>query len=230
MLTGSVYLLRSNNLPAAVTNGHVTPLPIAEDTDLGEPMCFAFHPEVGASLVHYAHNGPRHSALSCIVGRFAPHTAITVEPVIRTDILASLQQKQIFRGFEFSLSEPRGIADLRTYGGSVENAIEILSEVNGVNISVNITMGHTRGGSLDRGVINNLARRLMAAPRVSSIKVRGSDGEGAPIENLDLLKAREEISLQVTESNRAIDTNDTCRQLKAALARRLPGLRRQIGG
>ena len=64
---------------------------------------------------------------------------------------------------------------------------------------------------------------------VRAIKVKGSDGQEAPIEELDLLKAREQIPLDVAESHRSIDTIDACKKLATALNERLDDLRKQGG-
>lgn len=237
ILTGTVYLLRTNNLPSAVKNGEVERLPIDDETDLGEPMCFAFHPEVGAALVHYAHTGPRHSVLSVILDRFIADTPITVEPVLRQDMLLKLARKTVVTGLEYTLSDPAGVAELRTMGGPVGKAISMLTECGGVSINVQITMGHTRGEGLVTEVVKGIGQRLASIATenagetngVSTIKVKGSDGEGAPIEELDLLRAREPIKFEVRESHRSIDTDDACRILKSELANRLAELRAQLG-
>lgn len=237
ILTGTVYLIRSSNLPAAIENGQAGPLPIKPNTDLGEPMCFAYHPEVGGAVVHYSHTGPRHSVLSEIARRLSLDQAFTVEPLIRTDMLQRLQEKKFFRGIEFALTDPKGIQDLRTAGGSVGDAIGMLDGLHGVSIRVEITMGHTQGEGLAANATKSLARKLAKIGTenvdehggVRTIKVRGSEGEDAPVEELDLLKAREEILLEVAESHRSIDTSDACRMLTASLSDRLKNFKAQAG-
>lgn len=238
ILTGTVYLLRSSNLPAAIQNGQVGPLPIGDETDLGEPMCFALHPDVGAAVVHYAHTGPRHSVLAAVIGHFLPDAPIAIEPVLRQDMLEQLRRKRFFRGLEFSLSDPKGVQELRTAGGSVGHALSMLDDLGGINIKVEITMGHSRGEGMAADATKAIARTLARVGAqhvegpggVSVIKVRGSDGEDAPVEELDLLHAREDIVFEVAETNRSIDTDDARRKLAAELNSRLPALRAQAGG
>lgn len=237
LLTGTIYLVRSNNLPAAIRDGHAEPLPISEETDLGEPMCFAFHPEVGAAMIQYAHTGPRHSVMVDVLGRLCPDVPVAVEPVIRRDMLEKLRQKKFFRGIEFALSDPKGVQQLRTLGGSVGNAISMLEDIGGVSVRIEISMGHTLGQGLVLDTTRRLAEKLakIGAQEVNghagvrAIKVKGSDGEDAPVEELDLLKAREPVPLDVGESHRSIDTVDACRKLSTALNERLSELRIQSG-
>ncbi len=238
ILTGTVYLLRSSNLPAAIHDGQVEPLPIGDETDLGEPMCFALHPEVGAAVIHYAHTGPRHSVLAAVIGHILPDVPIAIEPVLRHDMLEKLRRKRFVRGIEFTLSDPRGVQELRTAGGSVGHALSMLDDLGGVNVKVEITMGHSRGEGMVTDTTKALAERLARIGTehvdgpggVRTIKVRGSDGDDAPVEELDLLYAREEIVLEVAETNRSIDTDDARRKLAAELNSRLPALRTQAGG
>ena len=237
ILTGTVYLVRSNDLPSAIHETDVEPLPIDDQTNIGEPMCFAYHPEVGAAVVHYAHTGPRHSVMATVVGQFVPQTPIAVEPVIRLNMLAELRQKQFVRGLEFTLTDPDGVQELRTVGGSVSNALSMLDDLGGVTVKVQVTMGHTRGV----GLITNRAKRVLQRllriatahaednAGVKSLKIRGSDGDEAPVEQLDLLKGREEIMLEVEDAGRRLDTVDLCRRLRAALSGRLTALRQQRG-
>lgn len=237
ILTGTVYLLRSNNLPSAVKEGEVSPLPIDIETDLGEPMCFAVHPNVGAALVHYSHNGPRHSVLPALLGRFVSQWKVIIQPVLRADMLEKLDRTEFVTGLEFTLNDPQAINELRTAGGSVSNAIEMLGEHGGVTINVHITMGHTRGQGMIANSVRAFGKRLQriatqqAEPGkgVTKIKVKGSEGEDAPLEELDLLKAREAIIFTAAESHRSIDTSSACRKLKAELSSRLDDLSNQRG-
>lgn len=235
ILTGTIYLVRSHDLPAAIFDGKAGPLPIDDQTDLGEPMCFAFHPELGVAMIHYAHTGPRHSALAGIVERLCPDLPILIEPVIRQDMLERLRETSYFRALEFALTDPKGVQELRAMGGSVGNAISMLDDTGGVSVRVEITMGHTSGRGLIADKIRDVARKLamigvkdVEGPgSVRSIKVRGAKGADAVVEELDLLKAREKILLEVAESSRSIDTTDACRKLTISLNDRLDSLRTQ---
>jgi hypothetical protein len=138
---------------------------------------------------------------------------------------------------EFALSDPEGIAELREMGGSVGNAIRMLRDLGGVNVRVEITMGHSRGDGLVVNATKQLARGLTRLATdavdghepVRTVKVRGSDGEDAPLEELDLLRAREPIILTVDEQGRHLDRTDCQRKLSGALFERRDRFTQQAG-
>jgi len=238
MLTGTVYRLRGNSLPVAVRGITTHDLPLKEDEYLGEPMCFAFLPDVGGALIHYSHTGPRHAVMGALLSRMGYADAIRVEPLIRTDMLMQLNSKSYIKGLEFSLTDPRGVAELREMGGSIGGAIKVLDDVGGVNIHVQVTMGHTKGEGLVTSTVKKFARALQklasSAPEgespVRTIKVTGADDEDAPLSELDLLRAREPITLMVSEQGRHLDRIDCQRKLAGELFDRRDKFRRQAGG
>lgn len=236
LVTGTVYLIRSSNLPAAINEERAGPLPIDDKTDLGEPMCFAFHPEVGVALIHYNHVGPRHQVLATVIEHVLPDVPILVEPVLRRDMLETLDRKPFLRSIEFGLQDPNGIRELRAMGGSIAHAMSMLADLGGINIKVSITMGHSRGEGLRAGA-RRLGEKLAKLgaieveghARISAIKVGAAENEDAPIEHLDMLHAREEITFEVGEVGRTIDVAAACRYLADQLQERLGELRIQAG-
>lgn len=225
VLTGTVFRIRSTGLPAEIHGTTAKPLSISPSANLGEPMCFALQPDPGAALVHYSHTGARHSVLPALLSKIGYAHAMQVEPVIKTDMLQRLQSKKFFKAMEFSLTDPTGVKELRAMGGSVGRALDMLDDTGGVNIKVEITMGHTKGEGLVANATKSMAKSLakigMAAGDASSpvraIKVRGSDGADAPVEELDLLNAREVITFQVDEAARSIDRADCQKKLSKLL-------------
>jgi len=225
VLTGTVFRVRSSGLPAEIHGTQAKPLSIDPSTNLGEPMCFALQPDPGAALIHYSHTGARHSVLPAMLSKMGYAHAMQVEPVIKTDMLEKLQSKKFFKALEFSLTDPKGVQDLRAMGGSVERALGMLDDTGGVNIRVEITMGHTKGEGLVANATKTLAKRLAKigmeagddSSPVRTVKVRGSDGEDAPMEELDLLNAREVIKMQVDEADRSIDRGDCQKKLAKLL-------------
>lgn len=237
ILTGTIYRIRNSGLPVAVQGTHTKDLPLAANESLGEPMCFAFWPDPGGALIHYSHTGPRHSVIPAMLSKMGYPNAIQVEPVIRKDMLEQLQSKTYFAGLEFALSDPHGIAELREVGGSVGHAVRMMHDIGGVNVRVEITMGHTKGDGLAIGATQQLARALTRLATdavdehspVRTVKVRGSDGEDAPLEELDLLRAREPIILTVDEHGRHLDRTDCQRKLSGALNERKDRFTEQAG-
>lgn len=237
ILTGTVYRIRNNSLPVAVRGTQTHDLPLRDDESLGEPMCFAFWPDPGGALIHYAHTGPRHSVMPAMLSRMGYANAIQVEPVIRSDMLQQLQSKRYFQAIEFALTDPAGMQELRDMGGAVGHSLRMLSDLGGVNVRVEITMGHTRGEGLAANTAKSIARTLARIGTetaddhspVRAVKVRGSDGDDAPLEELDLLRAREPIVLTINEQGRHLDRTDCQRKLSGALNERKPRFREQAG-
>lgn len=237
ILTGTIYRIRSSGLPIAVQGTRTRDLPININESLGEPMCFAFWPEPGGALVHYSHSGPRHSVLPALLSKIGYPNAIAVEPVIRKDMLAQLQSKTYFAGLEFALSDPSSVAELREMGGSVGHAVQMLHDIGGVNVRVEITLGHSTGDGLAAAATKTLARKLARLATtavdehspVRTVKVRGSDGQDAPLEELDLLRAREPILLTIDEHGKHLDCTDCQRKLSGALNERKDRFTEQVG-
>ncbi len=186
---------------------------------------FALQPDPGAALIHYSHTGARHSVLPAMLSKMGYAHAMQVEPVIKTDMLQKLQSKKFFKGLEFSLTDPKGVQEIRAMGGSVGRALGMLDDTGGVNIRVEITMGHTKGEGLVANATKALAKGLAKigmdagddSSPVRAVKVRGSEGEDAPVEELDLLNAREVIEMQVDEADRSIDRSDCQKKLAKLL-------------
>jgi hypothetical protein len=237
ILTGTVYRIRNSGLPVAVKGTTTHDLPLDDDEALGEPMCFAYWPDPGGAVIHYAHTGPRHSVMPALLSKMGYPHPITVEPVLREDMLQQLQSKRYFRAVEFALRDPEGIAELRDKGGSIGHAIKALKDLGGVNVRVEVTMGHTKGEGLVANTAKTLARELAKlgaeAPDghspVSTIKVWGSEDEEVGVVELDLLRAREPITLTIDEHGRHLDRTDCQRKLSGALNERKDKFRLQAG-
>ena len=225
VLTGTIFRIRASGLPSEIQGTQAKPLSIAPNANLGEPMCFAFLPDPGGALIHYAHNGPRHSVMPALLSKMGYPHPMQVEPVIKSDMLQRLRNKRYFTGLEFALSDPKGIQELRAFGGSVGRALRMLEDTGGVNIRVEITMGHTKGEGLIPNATKTIARKLAeigmqtadGSSPVRTVKVRGSDGQDAPVEELDLLNAREIVEMQVDEADRSIDRKDCQKKLARLL-------------
>lgn len=225
VLTGTIFRIRASGLPSEIQGTEAKPLTIGPDTNLGEPMCFAFLPDPGGALIHYSHTGPRHSVMPALLSRMGYPHAMQVEPVIKSDMLQRLQSKKFFRGLEFALSDPKGMQELRAIGGSVGRALDMLDDTGGVNVRVEITMGHTKGEGLIANATKTIAKKLAkigmqtadGSSPVRTVKVRGSDGQDAPVEELDLLNAREIVEMQVDEADRSIDREDCQKKLAKVL-------------
>lgn len=234
ILTGTIYRIRSTGLPRAVEGTRTRDLPLGANETLGEPMCFAFMPDPGCALIHYAHTGPRHTVMGAMITGMRYPNAIQIEPMLKTDTLLRLGQKTIVTGLEFTLTDPDGVAELRAMGGSVQHAIQMMEGIDGVKVKVQISASRAGGDGLALRATKQLARRLaqigtIQDSPVRGVKVRGADEAGDPTEVLDMLKAREVVPLQIQEQARHLDLDDCHRKLSNALRERRDQILQQVG-
>jgi hypothetical protein len=215
-LTTTVFRLRSSALPSAVKESGVTPLPIDDDTNLGEPMCFAYFPEEGAAIVHYSHTGARHSVIPDLLSQLGFPHPVRIEPILRTDMLERLNSTGFVRSLVFSLHRPQANSELRAQGAPVAKAIDVLNEVEGVNIRVEVSVGHEhRGLILD--AVKGVARKLMkfGDAEVTALQLNAAEKEDERCERLDLLGGRIEFELSIADKNRELDRADCHKKLLA---------------
>lgn len=219
IVTGVINRIHSSGLPRVVDGRKTHDLPLQANESLGEPMCFAYHPNPGLALIHYSHNGPRHPVMTSVIGKMGYPKAILVEPLLKADMLAKLKAKKFITAVEFGFTEPEGIKELRGAKGALGDAIDVLDELGGVSIHVTVTMGHSQG----EGMIVDTAKRIIrtlaeigtervdmvdSKSRVTAAKLRGADDDDSPLEMLDMLKARELVTLMVNEQGRHLDRTD----------------------
>lgn len=236
-LVGTIYRLRDKSLPVAVHGTKIKPLPLQPEDKLGEPMCFAFLPVPGAAIVHYSHTGPRHPALQALISRLGFADGVVIEPCIREDILDELEGKSFLTAVEFALEDPAGSAELRNAPGPVKDMIRLQRELGGVNVRIEVTMGHKRGDGLLKELtkgtgkwLRDLAFQDVAGDGpVKAVKITGKEDEDSPVRELDLLHAREVITLTVSEQGRHLDRTDCQRKLRLALDDRKASIVRMAG-
>jgi hypothetical protein len=77
---GTIYRKRRNNLPSELTAEGATPVPIAAQNDLGEPICFAYYPGLSAAVVQYSTTGARYSRLASFLNAIAFRAPFTCRP------------------------------------------------------------------------------------------------------------------------------------------------------
>lgn len=217
-----------NQLPSALADDGTSPLPINNDTDLGEPMCFAFRPKLAISAVHYSHNGPRHPILQQIVNALGYEEAVHIYPTLRLDTIQRLENTNIVRKLEFTLRSPQAIQELRAIGRGPSAALDMKDAFGGVNVSVTVTMGHDPG-TLSVDTVKNFCQRLAnAGDAVSTLRIKGADGPDSELLPIDFFNDRIHESLRIEENGREIDVIDCCEQLGLLLDRQQPVIETQI--
>ncbi|MFN5944848.1 MAG: DUF6731 family protein [Phycisphaerae bacterium] len=229
VFSATVYKLRHNDLPLAVSDEGVDDLPIDAKTDLGEPMVFVYYPAISAAMVHYAHNGPRHSVIAPFLNQIGHPHAITVEPIILRDMMKRLQDAKFFRSIKFTLRGVQDNKELPKAGSAVAHSVEIADELSGVNVTVEVTMGHAKG-SLGVGKLKDLARRLshFGDHEVTTLQVDAGTEDGGAVEMLDLLKAKVGTELEIADRGRYMDRVDCRSKLIYAFNQRKTEIEQQL--
>ena len=208
--TATVFKVREQGLPSALDDEDgATPLPIDDDTSLGEPMVFAYFPDYEAVIVQYNHNGPRHTTVANVLNQLGHPTPIYISPIINDETLDRLDDVNVFRTLEYSMKSPKQRSELKAVDASVGKALDLMAELGGVNLSVKVTMGHEKG-SLKR--IKSIAKKLVdfGDTDVGTLKVNARVNDETAMEHLDLLKARIESPFNAVMNGRELDRDD-CR-------------------
>ncbi len=217
--TCSVFRVRANNLPPTLsaTEG-IKSLEIQDDTNLGEPMVFAYYPDLEVSIVLYNHDGPRHSTIRSILNQVGHDGPVIMSPVLREDMMQRLDDAKIFRSIEHSLQSPTHRQELQAAGSSVGYALSMLGDVNGVNINVKITMGQERGSLAD--TVKSTAMKLAEYDDtdLGTLKVKAASDEESTAETLDLLNARIVREFSVRANGREMDRTHCGSQLRSLFA------------
>ncbi|MCC6228527.1 MAG: hypothetical protein IT432_04795 [Phycisphaerales bacterium] len=227
--SATVFKLRHNDLPAAVSDAGVDDLPIDDETDLGEPMVFVYYPALSAAIVHYSHNGPRHSVIAPFLNQIGHAGAIVVQPIIVRDMMQRLQDAKFFRAIRFTLRGVQGNNQLPKLGSAVARSVEIADELSGVNVTVEVTMGHARG-SLGVGKLREVARKLahLGDHEVSTLQVDAAPDDEGTVEMLDLLRAKVGAELEIADRNRYMDRTDCRAKLISAFGQRKKEIEQQL--
>lgn len=217
--TVSVFKVRASDLPAAIDEDEgVQSLDLEEDTNLGEPIVFAYYPDYEVAIVQYNHSGPQHPVVRAVLNAIGHEGPIHMSPVLRQDMVEQLETASIFRSLEFSLQSPKQQQELAAAGSSVKEALSMLENIGGVNVTVKVTMGHQKGTLLDG--VKNTAKKLseIGDSDLGTLKVNAASNENAPVEQLDLLKARIVREFEVKLTGREMDREDCGSKLRSLFA------------
>jgi hypothetical protein len=228
VFTATAFWVRTTALPALVGAGDPRQLEIPADTGLGEPMCFAYDPVQAIAAVTAAPQGPGPSVIASFLGEIGFPHKVVIEPVIRADILEALQKKKYVASFAYKLKGIHNSRKLSTAGLPVEKTIELADTVGGNDVGVEISVGVEKQG-LAVEIVKATARRLyeLQGTQVVGLKVRGAEVLGQKCETLDLIKARLEAKVSVTDASRELDRKGLQLELVRVLKEVVPGSRKQ---
>jgi len=218
--TATIFKLRSTELPSVIDGDGVKRLPLAEDTHLGEPICFAYDPSRQVAVVQSSASGPRAQVISHFLDelRFPYH--VEVEPLLRRDMIERLEKTSVFRSLEFKIRRParQARAALGNAGLPIERALEAMEDVDAATIGMQLSIGNGKG-ELMADKVKSYVKRLfmMGSTDVTSLKVSGVEKEGSKAVILDMLGARVEYLVELKASGREWDRDHCQRQLAGFL-------------
>jgi hypothetical protein len=212
ILTGTMWRVRERNLPSALRDGTSAEV----DSPLAEPASFAYKPAQGKILLQYNHHGPRHSVLGSMFEQIGLTGPITLTPCITFDALQRMNDAALVRRIEYSLTHIEGVEpQLRNIPG-VNETIDAMRTHDGVNIHVQISLGHNRGG-LAADVKQMLTSLAGLTTGVSTLKAGVKQTERDAVEMLDLLGGRQLIYMSINERGRELDRGHLRSRLLTAL-------------
>jgi hypothetical protein len=203
--TATVFKVRSDGLPSALKRGgEPAPLPIPDDTDIGECMCFAYVPKLRIALVHYSHHGARHTALADFLKSFdACDGPLAVSPIIRKDYLDKFTRAKVFGRVEYAFNVPVDTTDLKGSGGSLSHFIDGAADLGAAWINVTVAIEASKQSNKISSIKKNVLALLnLGDKEVTTLKVDAAESESEVCEKLDLLHARYTIPFDVPSNGR----------------------------
>jgi len=229
ILTGTIFKRRHFNLPSKLSGARVSRLDLGDDDDLGEPMCFAYCPEISAAAVHFSFNGPRHGRLANFLNHIGFEPPIEMSPILRRDALERLQRARIIRKAAFTLRAPQHLAELRAIGNSVGCAISSMVDMGGVTVEITVGMSY-ESGTLNLDRVKRAFQRLSNfGDTVTKLEVLASpDMDESPVP-IDLINDRITERISVNYDGRELDKGHCCAGLRGFLNDNRPEIVRQFG-
>lgn len=214
--SGVMYKKRPTNLPDELTDKGEHTVDIEETSALGDPVCFCYYPRAQMAIIQFNAMGARHSTLrEFLQTSVGIDEGIQTSPVISHELRKRLSDIDFARELSFTVRNPERLGDLsEEFGSGLGGDLDaLLGHTGGVNVSIKVSMGHDRKGSLKVPEIVKWATRLLKKEEVcTSLKLRGSMGAGEHIHKYDLLNDRiveHDIEVPDAENGRSINT-DRC--------------------
>jgi hypothetical protein len=223
--TASAFRVREGAYPSIVEPSGVKPLELHDHEGLGEPMCFAYDPIDGNAVMLWSQNGPKPSSLHAFLEEIGFPHKMSIEPILRHDMKQRLERTRFVQSLHFKIKDAPNADYLRTAGAPVEMAIGLADSINGTDISVTVSIGRQREG-LALGVVKKVAGYLCESgdTHLGQLVLNASQDDDVKCYPLDLLNARVEIMLDLTDEVREINRKDCQRQLVKILKEILPGI------
>jgi len=138
--------------------------------------------------------------------------------IFKRDALERLGRMQVLRKITFRVARPEDPMALRGQDPSAAHAIDLLNELGGREIDINVSVGRPRRIALQRNPVLRMANVLFNRrdAEVQKIIVSGRGDPDAATETIDLLEDRLVYEAQANLRRRRLDSRDCVRALQEA--------------
>lgn len=228
---GDLVKIRMDEVPVkASLSGSISPFALGSDEGVGEQTAFLYDATLETLVLQRNRYGVSASAFANYFETLTSIGPIILEPILQEDALKKLQRLSEIRKFQVRVAG----ADARVFKDQAHGAKEmaqLISAFGAPNISLELSMGYSRGSLLlDRA--KAAARRFLSLAEdpsggVTGIVITGtSDASERTV--LDLLNYRMEESIDVPKNGRELKYSARRVALKQALGKRRQELKRMF--
>lgn len=180
-----------------------------------EEAAAIFDVKRGILVSQYNHYGPRinniHTCVSGLAQKFesvlgykAKAGYFSLDPIMRSDMAATLKTKKLFRNLTFQTSAQTLSSAAKQHGVGLTAAIGKNLPQGAETVRIEIRASRARASSLDSGWARNLIGWLKGQSDVDLLNIRAKEGLLDKVEELDLIDAylQTEATLQVGSDGR----------------------------
>lgn len=211
-LTGTIFRIRTDDLPSRVGPQDTRKLALREDESLGEGTCFALLPLSGVVAVHYNHSGARHSKLPAAVDALGYAAPFGLSPLFRKDTIKRLRDANVIRKVRYRLDSISQYKDAVRPPASVSGGIDAATHLQGISVAVEVTMSSVPG-SLEKKNVLELVSNLLQRPH-TKVSVHIRDLEESELVALNLLHDREKEYIEIGLVDRELNRDECQRKLR----------------
>jgi Family of unknown function (DUF6731) len=195
---------RDGNILGEILKARMTDLPdkVSRNTGLPEDLGLAAHEGIGRRAHFYYDRANRALVFQrdreIRSGAFVTSVATPVDSafglslIFKRDALARLDRMQVLRKVAFTVASPAAAAVIREVDPSAARAIDLLGEVGGRQMEINISVGKARHVGLERNRVMEMVRWLVGhrGEEVRRVIISGREQPDAATAVIDLLEDR----------------------------------------
>lgn len=234
---GDIIRIRMDELPLVVSlHGDTETVDLEDDQGIGEETAFRYHARLRVLALQRNRTGVSASAFARYFEDMGDlEGPIILEPVLELDTLERLNAIRTVGKFEIRLAGVSNIGELfQGQDAAVEQLITAANEFRAPTMTVTLSMGHQRDGSLTTRAVKHAARalrRLVSNDRgeIKRIVISGRTDAGEK-DVIDLVKDRMvEVREVELDQDRRVPSVVRLAALREACRNRGQELRRMFG-